>query len=200
MDTLLARAKDSEVTLTELRAFTLLQRASQAPATITHLEPTQAFKYVLERFPPFGPSTTRRSRRRTRQAEVTTTTLGLTQSWRRPHGTGASFTKSWPSAERLRLLQNIYKRKGEPPLNGSYLGYDLSTQPGAFLKAPFVEFVVFEDADGAREVIFGWTTTNTDFFGSDCFLVRDRRVVDYFLKMFERFERLTTPSNLRGAA
>lgn len=200
MELLLARAKDADLTMKELRAFSILQKAQQPSTKITHLEPTQAFKYVLERLP-----------------SVRTV---YNTSFSTPESTsGGDYYHDWlevivdsaanhkciihevmASAERMRLLQNIYRKKGAPKLLGSYLGYDLSSQPSAFLDAPFVEFIALEDDDGSREVIFGWTTRNTEFFGSDCFLVRDRRVIDYFLKMFERFERLTLPTTLHTTA
>lgn len=93
------------------------------------------------------------------------------------------------SHERLDALRKLFKAKGKP-LRGSYLAHDLSKQVEAVKNAPYVEFAVFEDRSGASEVIFGWTTSNSAFLGSDCFVIEDTHVVAYFKAQFRRYESL----------
>lgn len=99
------------------------------------------------------------------------------------------------SKDRLDNLKEIYRASGLP-IKGSYLGFELSGQPDSVRNAPFVEFIIFEDKDGSCEVIFGWTTSNNEFLGNDCFIINDRHVVEYFSKQFRRYEQLSTASFL----
>ncbi|MFO1429108.1 MAG: hypothetical protein U1F76_03040 [Candidatus Competibacteraceae bacterium] len=99
------------------------------------------------------------------------------------------------SRERLDVLRNLFKSKGAP-LKGSYIGYELSSLPIEFRHAPFTEFSIFENLDGSSEVIFGWTTSSFEFLGNDCFVVADKHVVEYFLKLFKRFQSLAKPGFL----
>ena len=53
---------------------------------------------------------------------------------------------------------------------------------------PLIELSIFDYGADGQEVIFGWASS---FFQSiDCFLVRDRAVVGYFLSYFSQFRSL----------
>jgi len=91
------------------------------------------------------------------------------------------------SAERLAALRQIFASRGLP-LKGSYTAINLSGQTDLFKSAPFVEFCIFENQDDSFEAIFGWNTSNTSFLGSDCFVIKDRHMIEYFVAQFQRFE------------
>jgi len=81
-------------------------------------------------------------------------------------------------------------------MKGSYMVVDLSSSLDALNQIPFVEFSIFENEDDSSEIIFGWTSSNSDFLGADCFVIKDKHVVEYFLSYMRRIESLGVPVSL----
>jgi hypothetical protein len=99
------------------------------------------------------------------------------------------------SSHRLAMLRTLFEERGKP-MKGSYVCYDLSLHKDALRDIPFVEFTIFENQDDTVEVIFGWTSSNLDFLGAHCFLIKDEHAVSFFLAYLRRIESLGTITSI----
>lgn len=93
------------------------------------------------------------------------------------------------SKRRLAMMKRAFRGRGVP-MSGSYIAIDMSSYSERVNELPFVELCIFENEDESVEVIFGWTSSNVDFLGADCFVSRDKHLVGYFLNYLRRFEPL----------
>ena len=93
------------------------------------------------------------------------------------------------SKRRLTMLKRAFHERGLP-MSGSYVAIDLSSYSEKVNELPFIELCIFENDDDSVEVIFGWTSSNVDFLGADCFVSHDKHLAEYFLSYLRRFESL----------
>jgi hypothetical protein len=104
------------------------------------------------------------------------------------------------SSARLDKLKELYGKKAIK-MQGYYIGFIPNEENGKdYLKyfRCIPEFSIFEDQDGNREVIFGWTTSDSDYSSMDCFVIKDRAIVDYFKSQFGRYEALCAKAYLES--